>query len=75
MYDIGVAITGTGFMGPAHSEALRRVGVRVVGILGSSPEKSARFAAQYGLPKAYSTFEEILADPEVQAVHLTTPNR
>jgi predicted dehydrogenase len=75
MYDIGVAITGTGFMGPAHTEALRRIGVRVAGILGSSPEKSARFAAQHGLPKAYNNFEEILADPEVQAVHLTTPNR
>jgi predicted dehydrogenase len=75
MYDIGVAITGTGFMGPAHTEALRRLGVRVEGILGSSPEKSRRFAEQHGLPKAYADFDEILADPSVQAVHITTPNR
>ena len=75
MYDIGVAITGTGFMGPAHTEALRRLGVRVVGILGSSLEKSQRFAAAHGIPKAYGNFEQILADDEVQAVHITTPNR
>lgn len=75
MYDIGVAITGTGFMGPAHTEALRRLGVRVVGILGSSPEKSQRFAAAHGIPKAYASFDEILADDEVQSVHITTPNR
>ncbi len=75
MYDIGVAITGTGFMGPAHAEALRRLGVRVVGILGSSPEKSRRFADQHAIPKAYATFDEILADDQVQAIHITTPNR
>jgi predicted dehydrogenase len=75
MYDIGVAITGTGFMGPAHTEALRRLGIRVVGILGSSVAKSQRFADEHGLPKAYRTFDEILADKEVQAIHITTPNR
>ena len=75
MNDIGVAITGTGFMGPAHTEALRRLGVRVEGILGSSPQKSERFAAEYGLPKAYRSFDEILADDAVQAIHITTPNR
>ncbi|MBK8048339.1 MAG: Gfo/Idh/MocA family oxidoreductase [Anaerolineales bacterium] len=75
MYDIGVAITGTGFMGPTHTEALRRLGVRVEGILGSSPEKSQKFASQYGIPKAYQDFDEILADKAVQAVHITTPNR
>ena len=32
MYDGGVAITGTGFMGPAHLEALRRLGINVVGM-------------------------------------------
>jgi predicted dehydrogenase len=47
----------------------------VVGILGSSPEKSRRFAQAHAIPKAYATFDEILADDEVQAVHITTPNR
>ena len=75
MYDVGVAITGTGFMGPAHTEALRRLGIRVVGILGSTPEKSQRFAEEQGIPKAYTSFDELLADKEVQAVHITTPNR
>ncbi len=40
-----VAITGTGFMGTVHAEALKRLrGVEVVGIQGSSPEKSRRAA-------------------------------
>ena len=71
----GAAIVGTGFMGPAHTEALRRIGVRVVGILGSSPEKSRRAAEGLGIPKAYASYEELLADDEVQSVHIATPNR
>ena len=75
MHNIGVAVVGTGFMGPAHVEALRRLGIPVMGILGSSLEKSQRAAANLGLPKAYGRFDDLLADSEVQAVHLTTPNR
>jgi predicted dehydrogenase len=71
----GVVVVGTGVMGPAHTEALRRLGLTVVGILGSSPEKSRRAAAALGLVKGYASFDEVLADPEVQSVHLATPNR
>jgi predicted dehydrogenase len=70
-----VAVTGTGFIGPVHVEALRRLGIRVKGILGSSPAKSEMAAKQLGLPKAYASYEEILADPEVEVIHITTPNR
>ena len=75
MDKLGAAVIGTGFIGPVHVEALRRVGVRVTGILGSSPEKSRVAAEKLGLPLGYNSFEEILSDPQVQAVHITTPNR
>lgn len=75
MQSIGVAVTGTGFMGPTHIEALRRLGIPVVGVMGSSPAKSRDFAERMGIPNAYDDFDELLADPAVQAVHLTTPNR
>ncbi len=73
---IHVAVSGTGFMGRTHVEALSRLGgVRVLGVQGSSAEKSQAAAESLGLPKAYGTYEELLGDPEVHAVHLTTPNR
>lgn len=75
MYDLGAAVVGTGFMGPAHTEGLRRLGIRVTGILGSSGEKSQRAARALGLEKAYPNLEAILEDDEVQSVHITTPNR
>lgn len=75
MHTFHVAIVGTGFMGPAHTEALRRLGIHVAGILGSSAEKSQRAAAELGIPNAYSDYDELLADDEIQAVHITSPNR
>lgn len=69
-----VAIVGTGFMGPTHTEALRRLGVPVAGIMGSSREKSEAAAKALGLEKAYSDFEEVLADADVSSVHLCVPN-
>jgi predicted dehydrogenase len=69
------AVAGSGFIGPVHVEALRRLGIRVKGILGSSPAKSEIAAKELGLTKAYVSYEEILSDPEVEVVHIATPNR
>lgn len=69
------AVVGTGFIGPVHAEALKRMGVHVRGILGSTPEKSQAAAAQLGLEVAYADYASIIADPQVQVVHITTPNR
>ncbi|MCE9603695.1 MAG: Gfo/Idh/MocA family oxidoreductase [Planctomycetia bacterium] len=68
-------VVGAGFIGPVHVEALRRAGVHVAGILGSSPEKSQAVAERLGLPQGYRDFAAVLADREVDVVHLTTPNR
>ena len=72
---IGVAMIGTGFMSQVHIEALRRVGVTVTGILGSTPEKSRSAANRLGLARGYATYAEVLDDPTVHAVHLGVPNR
>lgn len=69
------AIVGTGFIGPVHLEALRRLGIPVAGVLGSTPEKSTAAAQRLGLPRGYASLAELLADDTVDVVHLTTPNR
>jgi predicted dehydrogenase len=75
MSTLTAAIIGTGFIGPVHAEALQRAGVRVAGVLGSSREKSHAAAAALGLETGYASLEELLADPRVDVVHITTPNR
>ena len=55
MSDIGAAVIGSGFIGTVHVEALRRLGVSVHGILGSSADRAASRAAQLGVATAYAT--------------------
>ncbi len=75
MADLGIAVVGTGFIGPVHVEALRRLGRLVLGILGSSPEKSTDAARRLGLARAYTSYADLLADPAVHVVHIASPNR
>ena len=72
---VQAALVGTGFIGPVHLEALRRLAIPVRGLLASSPEKSITGAQRFGLEFGYSSYEALLADPEVTIVHLTSPNR
>jgi predicted dehydrogenase len=71
---IGAAVIGTGFIGTVHIQALRRLGVKVVGVLGSSPERTASRAGDLGVGKSYRSLEELLKDLEVKVVHVTSPN-
>src|SRR6476620_434442 len=72
--DIGAAVIGTGFIGTVHVEALRKIGVQVRGVLGSTPERGAARADALGVGHAYASLDEILADPTVDVVHVTSPN-
>jgi len=72
--EIGAAVVGTGFIGAVHVEALRRLGVQVHGVVGSSHERASARARDAGLPPAYTTFETMLADKRVDVVHVTSPN-
>jgi predicted dehydrogenase len=72
--DVGAAVIGTGFIGTVHVEALRRIGVQVRGVLGSTPARGAVRADALGVPRAYDSLDDLLADPSVDVVHVTSPN-
>jgi predicted dehydrogenase len=72
--ELRAAVVGTGFIGVVHVDALRRLGVEVVGVVGSSPERARAKSGPIPLPEPYESFEAMLADERVDVVHLTTPN-
>ena len=72
--EIGAAVVGTGFIGAVHVEALRRLGVQVHGVVGSSRERASARSRELGLPPAYESFRSMLDDPRVEVVHVTSPN-
>ena len=71
---IGAAVIGTGFIGSVHLSTLRRLGIPILGVLGSSAARGAERAKALGVAKAYGSLEDLLADKAVQVVHVTSPN-
>jgi len=71
---IGVGVVGTGYIGPAHIEGLRRNGIQVLSLMGSTKEKTEKKAIELGIPRVYVSLDDMLADPEIDVVHLATPN-
>jgi len=72
---LGMGLVGPGFVGAHHIDAVRRLGyVDVVAIAASSAASARRKADALGVPRAYGTFEDLIADPDVHVVHNTTPN-
>src|SRR2546426_12751057 len=72
--EIGAAVVGTGFIGVVHVEALRRLGVQVHGVVGSSRERAESRARDAFLPPAYENFHAMLNDARGDAVPITSPN-
>ena len=74
MGKLGVAIVGTGMIGAVHRRAALLAGAVVRGVSASSPERGAEVADAWDVPRAYRDIGDALADPEVQVVHVCTPN-
>ncbi len=75
MARIRTAVIGTGFMGRVHLEALRRVEhVDVVEVAATSREKAQAAAEGFGVLNATGDWRDIVQDPSIDAVHVTTPN-
>ena len=68
------AVIGLGFVGRAHVESLRRLGIPVRGALGSSGETTAAACKALSLERGYRSLDELAADSAVDVVHLCTPN-
>lgn len=75
MKNIKAGVIGTGFIGPAHIEALRRIGNVEVSAISSIDEESARVISEkYNIGKIYSRWQDIINDPEIEVIHNCTPN-
>jgi predicted dehydrogenase len=75
MKKLKTAVFGTGFMGRVHTEGIRRLGnVEVAAIAASSDEKAKKFGEEMGVPHTSGDYRAILNDPEIDAVHICTPN-
>jgi predicted dehydrogenase len=74
IHQLRAGLIGTGFIGPVHLEALRRLGVRVAALC-DLPDRVRAAADRFGILEAYGNYREMLRSPSVDVVHITSPNR
>lgn len=79
---LGIGLIGTGFMGRAHAMAFRNVSaafslpvqVRLAALADADASRAARCAKDWGFDHAHSDWEQLINDPQVDIVAITTPN-
>ncbi|HYA67245.1 MAG TPA: Gfo/Idh/MocA family oxidoreductase, partial [Acidimicrobiales bacterium] len=70
---IGAVVVGTGFGCSTHVRALRAAGIDVLAVVGRDPERTARRAELFAVPRALTSLTEALSIPGVDAVTIATP--
>ncbi|UYZ09349.1 Gfo/Idh/MocA family oxidoreductase [Agrobacterium salinitolerans] len=82
MAALGVGLIGTGYMGKCHALAWNNVTSvfgdverpRLVTLAEVNPELAAKKAAEFGFVRSTGNWRDLLADPEIDVISVTTPN-
>lgn len=68
------AVIGCGVIANQMAQSLQLAGRTIAGVANRTKAKAEAFAQTYGIPKVYDSVEELYADPEIDAVYITTPH-
>jgi len=67
-------ILGPGGIARAFTSDLRTAGLDVAAVGSRRRETAEAFAADFGIPHAHGSYEELVADPDVDIVYIATPH-
>src|SRR6478735_4418122 len=67
-------ILGPGGIARAFTGDLRTAGLDVAAVGSRRRETAEAFAAEFGIPHAHGSYEELVADPDVDIVYIATPH-
>jgi 1,5-anhydro-D-fructose reductase (1,5-anhydro-D-mannitol-forming) len=68
---IGASTIGREWMGPAIAAQSDSC---ITAVASSNPERAEQFAKALGIPKALTAVDDLLADPDIDAVYISTTN-
>lgn len=75
MTKVRIGILGTGTIAAKLTTAMKQSPYVTLTAVGSRSKASAdSFAARHGIPSAHGSYEELLHDPQVDLIYITTPH-
>src|ERR1044072_350003 len=72
--ELRVGIAGAGFIGAVHARSARQAGAHLAGVAASSLQSAEQAAQALGAERAFASAEELVEAPDVDVVHICTPN-
>jgi len=72
--EVGWGILATGGIARLFVRDLLAHGHRVAAVGSRSSESARRFADEFAVPRAHGSYEELVADPDVDVVYVATPH-
>ncbi len=72
--EIRWGILGTGWIAGEQTNDLLKNGFTVTAVGSRTIESAAAFASKFGIPNPHGSYEELVADPEVDIVYVATPH-
>jgi predicted dehydrogenase len=67
-------VLGTGGIAGTMTDDLLGAGHSVTAVGSRSRDSAKRFATEHGLPRAHGSYEDLVADVEVDAIYVATPH-
>lgn len=75
MEPIGFGVIGTGILGNQHAKVYNRMAeANLVAVCDVNPDRAREAADSFGADTHYTDYEELLQNPEIQAVSIATPD-
>jgi predicted dehydrogenase len=82
MRELGIGLIGTGFMGRAHALAFHNakavfdlpLTLKLAALADADPQRARQCAQSWGFEKAHGDWQQLIDDPSVNLVAITTPN-
>lgn len=67
-------VLGCGVIANEMAQALQLQGRIISGVANRTHDKAVAYAEKYGIPKVYDEIDDLFADPDIDAVYITTPH-
>ncbi|SEO08558.1 Gfo/Idh/MocA family protein [Pseudomonas sp. NFACC39-1] len=82
MRELGIGLIGTGFMGRAHALAFHNAKavfnlpqhLKLAALADADPQRARQCAQSWGFETAHSDWQQLIDDPKVDLIAITTPN-
>src|SRR3954464_12305508 len=72
--ELRAGIAGAGFIGAVHARSARLAGARIAAVAASTPDSARNAADAFGAERAAASAEELVQAPDIDVVHICTPN-